>query len=143
MANNINNEKAFWKKVDKTDSCWFWIKEKDRDGYGLFFSNYKNHRAHRYSLQLLGIDIKGKIVCHRCDNPSCVNPDHLFVGSQADNMVDMANKGRSTKGVPKQKYQCIHCNKVIGGKSNLLRYHNDNCQRSKSWEKDQAHAHLA
>ena len=115
----------FWSKVEKTDSCWNWKGKLDRDGYGRFCSNYKNYRVHRFSSLLAGNNLDGKVVCHKCDNPSCVNPTHLFLGTQEDNMKDMANKGRSVKG---RKYNCIHCNKSIGSAPLLMRWHNDKCK---------------
>ena len=122
-----NTEKEFWNKVDKSGDCWIWLGYKERDGYGIHRENWKEYRAHRYALEASGVDVTGKVVCHTCDNPSCVNPAHLFAGTQKDNMNDLARKGRS-KGHKKPTYQCCHCKKIIAGKSNYDRWHNNNCK---------------
>lgn len=84
----------FWNKVEKSDGCWNWIGSK-RVGYGAFKINGKVTGAHRYSFELKNGKIPdGMIICHSCDNPSCVNPDHLFLGSHRDNTIDAFNKGR-------------------------------------------------
>ena len=88
----------FLRHVNKTGSCWLWTGGKDRDGYGLSSKgNGKSGsvRAHRRSWELLRGPIpEGKMILHRCDNPPCVNPDHLFVGTGSDNMKDAHAKGR-------------------------------------------------
>jgi len=87
--------KRFWDKVDKSGNCWLWTAGKDKDGYGLIKFNGRQHRAHRVVLLLDGCDIpSGMLVCHTCDNPSCVNPDHLWIGTNDDNMADMHKKSR-------------------------------------------------
>jgi hypothetical protein len=95
----------FWNKVDKTDTCWIYTGCLDRDGYGIYYDqpNKKQHRAHRFSAILAGLDIKGKVVCHHCDNPRCVNPEHLFVGTQQDNLRDMIAKKRHYHNRPRKK----------------------------------------
>jgi hypothetical protein len=90
----------FWTKVDKTksDSCWLWSAYKSKDGYGHIKLPGRNgalKSAHRISWQLTFGNIPhGVNVCHTCDNPSCVNPAHLFLGSDTDNMQDALAKNR-------------------------------------------------
>lgn len=84
----------FWTKVDKTSSCWIWAAGKTPMGYGMFNINGKNRAAHRVSVILDNRDPRGFVVMHKCDNPSCVRPDHLIVATQKDNMMDMSRKGR-------------------------------------------------
>lgn len=85
----------FWSKVKKTESCWIWCGGKIKDGYGHFHLNRKQHKAHRISWQIINGEIPPGIwACHHCDNPSCVRPDHLFLGTTSDNQIDSAKKGR-------------------------------------------------
>src|SRR3990167_10382249 len=95
----------FWKYVEKGEGCWEWIGSKEGiKGYGVLRLNNKNVRVHRFSYELH----KGRIpkdnsyhgvcVLHTCDNPPCVNPKHLFLGSNADNIKDMVKKMRNTLG---------------------------------------------
>lgn len=89
---------AFWSRVDRTDGCWSWNGMRSASGgYGVMYVHApKRVRAHRVSFALhFGRVPAGRLVLHRCDNPSCVNPDHLFLGSHEDNMADMAAKGRA------------------------------------------------
>ena len=92
---SVNTHERFWSKVDKTVSCWNWSACTDKDGYGIFWLNDGNSRAHRVSMMLEGCDIpSGMMVCHTCDNPSCVNPDHLYIGDSQTNVDDMIERGR-------------------------------------------------
>ena len=90
-------EQRFWDKVNKTDTCWLWTGYKGDRGYGNFTINKKCKLSHRVSYELHYGPIPDKmIVCHKCDHPPCVRPDHLFLGTPKDNSVDMVNKGRHT-----------------------------------------------
>lgn len=96
-------QSEFWDRVDKSadsDSCWPWKLAKTR-GYGQFGrrinGKLKNFSTHRLALEYkLNRHLRpGECACHKCDNPECCNPAHLFVGTQADNMADMNAKGRN------------------------------------------------
>lgn len=85
----------FEKKFQKTEGCWEWMGAKNKWGYGIFTTK-KTFRAHRFShLLYLGRISSKKSVCHICDVPSCVNPQHLFLGTHTDNMRDKIKKGRA------------------------------------------------
>lgn len=90
----------FWKHVNKTDTCWLWQASKNSNGYGQFTVKSRSRPigSHRYAWELLRGPIpSGLGVLHRCDTPICVNPDHLFLGTAADNNRDMIEKGRDRK----------------------------------------------
>ena len=83
-----------------SEDCWLWHgTTHSTRGYGVFFAGGRRYLAHRFSYMIsVGEVRRGLCVCHRCDNPRCVNPRHLFLGTDQDNMSDMVAKGRSTRG---------------------------------------------
>lgn len=86
----------FWGFVTKSEGCWIWNGCKDRDGYGFFRYKGKNLRAHRVSYEIhVGEILNGNLICHHCDNPPCVNPEHLFPGTAQDNWDDCVKKQRA------------------------------------------------
>jgi hypothetical protein len=88
--------KFFWDKVRKTKFCWIWQGGRTGSNYGELHRNNRPILAHRYSYELhYGPITNGLWVLHHCDNPPCVNPSHLFLGTPKDNTQDMINKGRA------------------------------------------------
>lgn len=109
------DEARFWSKVQKLSEeqggCWVWTASQDKDMYGAFHfhenGKMKNIKAHIFSWQLYTRRIvptnHGIMICHKCDHPYCVNPEHLFLGTAQDNMDDMITKERSLKGIKNKK----------------------------------------
>lgn len=95
----VSAEQRFWACVAKSDGCWVWTGYRDKDGYGRIGVNDKRIGAHQFSYSLhCGQIPTGMCVCHRCDNPACVRPDHLFLGTVLDNNKDRTQKGRTASG---------------------------------------------
>ena len=127
MPRFASPEERFLSHVHKTDDCWLWTGAKGPKGYGqsnLRFGDCVEHRAHRIAWRLYKGPIpKGLLVCHHCDKPSCVNPDHLFLGTHFDNIHDCIRKGRrSCPGIltPEQIHEIreagnyCHSTRLIG-----------------------------
>lgn len=93
----MGDEERFMRKVQKTGGCWIWLGARIPRGYGRFFFRGKPRYAHRVSVELFrGVIVSDDaIVMHSCDNPRCVNPEHLSIGTQTDNMRDASKKGRT------------------------------------------------
>lgn len=129
-------EDKFWEKVDKSSglgpsgNCWEWTRCKTRKecGYGVITHNRKRILVHRFSYEIhKGSIPEGLKACHRCDNSICVNPDHIFLGTQVDNIRDMKNKGRQNKGIYHAK------SKLSDGKVRFIR----NLHATKTWNYSQ------
>ena len=108
MAKRMTYLERFNQKVEKTDSCWLWTGAKASNGYGCMSYNGKSTSAHRLSYLLHKGDIpEGLIICHTCDIPHCVNPDHLWVGTYTQNSHDMLKKNRQGENMRVK----THCRK--------------------------------
>ncbi|MCK4306058.1 MAG: HNH endonuclease [Candidatus Eisenbacteria sp.] len=101
----------FWEKVEKSPGCWMWtgnkVSDKPNRGYERIWADGKMKLAHRVSWEMVSGPIpEGMQILHRCDNPSCVRPDHLFMGTRSDNMRDAIAKRRWINvGKPRGKQQ--------------------------------------
>lgn len=100
------SSRRFWSHVQITASCWVWTGGIDRKGYGYCYpyprgtdGKSRHVLSHRYAYELFfGTIAPGMVICHACDNPRCVRPDHLWAGTMAQNQQDMARKQRNPRG---------------------------------------------
>jgi hypothetical protein len=107
MYENENDIQRFWSRVDKEKSsvfyngerCWEWTAWTNKGGYGRMRIGLRKILAHRFAYQITNGEVPdGLLVCHQCDNPSCCNPSHLFLGTNQDNVDDRDRKGRMARG---------------------------------------------
>lgn len=116
---------AFWAKVDKSGgegACWIWQGTTDKDGYGSTSWFYKSIRSHRLAYRLTVGEIPaGQLVLHACDNPPCCNPQHLTIGTHADNVKDRVAKDRSAKAT--RHGSVTHPERVLRGLHHPGRLH--------------------
>lgn len=142
----------FWSKVRVTRGCWLWTASTDGRGYGQFMSDWgpgwsKNTKAYRVAWELTHGPIpEGMHVLHKCDNPPCVRPDHLFLGTHQDNMADAVRKGRfasrdrhhwaklSSKAVAQIRASNAPC-KVLAAKFGVHKNHISRIRRGVIWRK--------
>lgn len=127
-------EQRFNKKyiINETTDCWEWQNATNNIGYGMFrWTKGVMRTAHRVSYELFKGPIpKGMVVCHKCDNPKCVNPNHLWAGTMKDNYKDMLDKGRwrpRSPGTKQPLKQCKHCG-ITQPANTIGRWHDDKCK---------------
>jgi hypothetical protein len=97
MAWTLQKVKSFC-LIDQVTGCWLWQRGKSKAGYAQFGMLGRVIYVHRFVKSLDGLLPKGVEICHRCNNPGCVNPDHLYVGDRLSNSEDMVRSGRSPRG---------------------------------------------
>ncbi len=132
----VPTKNRFWSKVNKKGpwKCWEWMGAKRKDGYGVVWHGGKIIRAHRFVVKEFNPEIK---VSHRCDNPCCVNPRHLFKGTQVDNLMDMKKKKRGSshfyeKGTknPKAKFSLKEVEEI---RSKYVPYKYSQCRLAREY----------
>lgn len=113
----------FWEKVDRSggdDACWIWTGAIISTGYGSIRIDGRGKLSHRISWELVNGSIpQNKLVLHKCDNPPCVNPEHLFIGTYLDNVVDMYAKRRGRAKLTEEKVKEIRRRRA-GGESRVV-----------------------
>ena len=96
---SISGVRRFWSKVRKTKGCWLWKTGKNTDGYGVFYLNGYQEKAHKASWLIKYNDSAlDYLVLHKCDTVACVRPSHLFLGTDLDNHLDSMRKNRNARG---------------------------------------------
>lgn len=120
---------------DELGPCWEWTGAKHEMGYGRVFYHGMAHMTHRVSWMMeFGVIPEGMFICHKCDNRLCVRPDHLFMGTQADNMADCVAKGRQARG--DRHYSVLYPDRVPRGPLHQAR------ARATVKRGDEHHTHL-
>lgn len=118
--------------INEQTDCWEWTAAKNNIGYGMFrWAQGIMRTAHRVSYELhKGPIPQGQVVCHTCDNPKCVNPDHLWTGTLKDNAQDMVAKDRCARAMLGKKHKLATCNVcgVTKPVNTIARMHNDKCK---------------
>lgn len=143
MCKNIMSQARFWNNVNivpqsNSFQCWEWQAAKLPNGYGIAsIGNGETMLAHRY-VASLSSDITNQIVLHTCDNPLCVRPDHLIVGTQQDNINDMIAKSRKYTKLSIQQVRDIrtksHTRKEYATKYSISLYTVGEIQRNQTWK---------
>jgi hypothetical protein len=136
LGKQRRNEELFYSKTEMNGECMEWKNYLNKSGYGVQRHKGKIMLAHRVSYEISYGDTKGLQVLHKCDNPKCVNPEHLFLGTHQDNMTDMIAKGRKRTKLEFKDVEFIRSgdltNKELADKFNVsertIRYakHEDN-----------------
>lgn len=120
LSDLIDASPRFWKNVNRRSpsECWPWTTKHDGDGYGVMSVRYHPVRMHRMSWSLAHQRLipQGMVVMHKCDNPICVNPSHLHLGTAGDNTRDMFAKGRESRG--DRHWTRLHPEKMFRGEAN-------------------------
>ena len=144
----------FLDKILFGDGCWFWTAAKSKEGYGTAWWNGRPASAHRLMHELFVGPITGDgksdqiCVCHKCDQPSCVKPTHLFLGSHSDNMIDMYAKGRGNRPTGDKHHARLIPGKVAGGRNGRASVSEEDIRairylsRNKCWSRKQIREYL-